>query len=98
MAELGLNTDEKRSRALYLKYKDGEVPQDEGYGDVVKTCPDCNEENHVFVLTLDHKTWMNGAYVQNAFPYLSADEREILISGMCGKCYDKMCRAWEQED
>jgi len=31
-----------------------------------------------------------GELIQNALPYLSADERELLISGICGGCFDKM--------
>ena len=32
----------------------------------------------------------NGALIQDAMPYLSADDRELLISGTCGACFDKM--------
>lgn len=28
--------------------------------------------------------------IQDIFPDLSADDREILISGICGSCYDKL--------
>lgn len=28
--------------------------------------------------------------IQDALPDLSADDRELLISSICGKCYDKM--------
>ena len=31
-----------------------------------------------------------GELIQNAMPYLSPDEREILISGICGRCFDEM--------
>ena len=34
--------------------------------------------------------WKGGKYIQDAMPYLSADERELLISGTCGTCFDKM--------
>ena len=27
---------------------------------------------------------------QDIFPYLSPDERELLISGICGTCFDKV--------
>lgn len=33
-------------------------------------------------------TWKAGAYVQDAFPQLSADEREFLISGLLPGEYD----------
>jgi len=29
-------------------------------------------------------------YIQDAMPYLSDSEREILISKTCGECFDKM--------
>lgn len=31
-----------------------------------------------------------GAYVQDCLPTLSADDREFLISGICGECWNKM--------
>ncbi len=36
--------------------------------------------------------------IQEICPDLSADDREMLISGMCGVCYDKMCEELEEED
>jgi len=33
---------------------------------------------------------MNGMHIQNAFPYLDSGQREILISGICGPCFDKI--------
>ena len=38
----------------------------------------------------DMGRWQNGSLIQDAMPYLSADERELLISGTCGTCFDKM--------
>ena len=34
--------------------------------------------------------WQSGELIQKAFPKLSADERELLISGICGKCFDSL--------
>jgi hypothetical protein len=39
-----------------------------------------------------------GAYVQDAFPYLSAPEREQLISGTHPKCWDEMFECAEEYD
>jgi len=38
----------------------------------------------------DYTSWENGELIQTAMPYLSAGEREVLISGMCGPCFDNM--------
>jgi hypothetical protein len=34
--------------------------------------------------------WQNGQLIQNAMPNLDSTDREFLISGICGKCFDKM--------
>ena len=37
--------------------------------------------------TLNHKTL---PVVQDHFPQLSAEDREMLVSGVCGKCWDRL--------
>ena len=34
--------------------------------------------------------WQGRALIQNALPELTADERELLISGTCPSCWDRM--------
>lgn len=58
-------------------------------------CISCKQDQSVKVKEKDLKEYSNGAHAQHAFPYLSADERELLISGICGSCFDKM---FEDED
>ena len=57
---------------------------------VVTRCPFCGRANEVEVNEMDYLDWQDGALAQNAFPYLSADEREALISGICPKCWARM--------
>lgn len=39
----------------------------------------------------DYDRWQkNGELIQNAMPYLTADEREMLISRTCGTCWESM--------
>lgn len=38
----------------------------------------------------DYQRYVEGSYVQDAFPYLSSAEREMLISRTCGPCFDGM--------
>lgn len=52
-------------------------------------CPLCGTESTVFVEKEDMDKWDEGALVQNAFPYLTAGEREVLISGVCTPCWDR---------
>lgn len=57
-------------------------------------CPMCKEE-HAVAMRFDEwrggrSMWERGAYIQDAFPRLSPEDREILISGTCPKCWDKI--------
>lgn len=63
---------------------------------VFTTCPFCGHENEVEVNHMDYLDWQNGELAQDAFPYLSANEREMLISGCCPRCWSKMF--WEEEE
>lgn len=59
---------------------------------IVRTkCFDCGKEVMVNVNVKDYVAWKRGALIQEAMPYLTADEREILISQICGECYDRRC-------
>jgi len=53
-------------------------------------CIKCGDVHILLVNEEDLATWKAGALIQNAMPYLSADEREILISGICGRCFGAM--------
>ena len=57
---------------------------------IVTKCPFCGHANFVEVNKNDYLDWQDGELAQNAFPYLSADEREMLISGICNQCWDEM--------
>lgn len=39
---------------------------------------------------VDLAAWKRGTLIQDAMPYLSDGEREILISKTCGECWDAM--------
>jgi hypothetical protein len=53
-------------------------------------CVRCKESQSITVGTEDLANWRDGALIQDTMPYLSADDREVLISGTCGSCFDKM--------
>jgi hypothetical protein len=54
------------------------------------TCNSCDQSYDLMVNMSDVDDWMNGEYIQDAMPYLSAGERELLISKTCGSCFDEM--------
>ena len=57
---------------------------------IVTSCPFCGHANEVEVNDADYWDWQDGTLVQDAFPYLNAGEREMLISGICPTCWDSM--------
>ena len=57
---------------------------------ITTICPFCGESHVVEVVAEDYADWKNGKLIQDAMPYLTADEREMLISGICPTCWDNM--------
>lgn len=53
-------------------------------------CRTCGIDHRVMVNSAHLDDYENGELVQNAFPYLTPDERELIISRTCGKCFDQM--------
>lgn len=53
-------------------------------------CDTCMSVFELDVDFYDYMAWKGGTFVQDAMPYLTADERELLISNTCGDCWDNM--------
>ena len=66
---------------------------------VVSLCRKCGESQTVLVKKTDLRAWKHGGeYIQTAMPYLTVDERELLISGTCGPCFDNMFPDEDEEN
>lgn len=59
---------------------------------IFKTCKECHERRILVVPEDGYLLWQNGALIQSVMPTVSAGDRELLISGYCSKCFDKL---WE---
>tara|TARA_Y100001951_G_C11218985_1_gene227582 strand:+ start:104 stop:340 length:237 start_codon:yes stop_codon:yes gene_type:complete len=53
-------------------------------------CWKCEQVTTIKAALADIQQWQDGTLVQDAMPYLDADERELLISRTCSPCFDKM--------
>lgn len=54
-------------------------------------CEHCYKEFDIEVNAEDYLRWRNGAgLIQNILWYLTREERELLISGTCNECWNKM--------
>jgi len=56
---------------------------------VDRTCILCGNEVRIHTSVEGYTAWADGEFIQDAMPELTPDEREILISGICGTCFDK---------
>lgn len=60
-------------------------------GYLIINCRICDNVHTVYVNTRDYKDWADGkGLIQDIFDYLSSNERELLLSNICGKCFDEM--------
>lgn len=53
-------------------------------------CRKCGTITNIPVVPGDFNAWQRGELIQNAFPYLSADQRELMVSGFCSDCWKKI--------
>ena len=51
------------------------------------TCPFCGHVSTLMANEIDVAQWQGGSLIQDALPYLSDDEREILMTGICVDCF-----------
>ena len=66
-----------------------EVQQRAGLNFPVDTeCPMCGSSTQVLTNGRDYDRWRGGLVIQEAMPYLSLTEREMLQTGICGPCWD----------
>ena len=49
-------------------------------------CPICGRESEVMVKIDEYLAYQEGVLAKDAFPNLSEEEREMIISGICIKC------------
>lgn len=54
------------------------------------TCPVCNVDHDVQVEEPGYRNYIAGMHIQKALPNNTAEEREMLITGICGKCWDEL--------
>lgn len=52
-------------------------------------CNHCDYAENILVHESDYIAWHNGVLIQDAFPYLTDGQRELMISNTCDTCFDK---------
>lgn len=51
-------------------------------------CPFCGGTSHLVVKTADLEKYEDGAMIQDAFPTMTPDDRELIKTGICPTCWD----------
>jgi len=58
------------------------------------TCVKCNKPKEIAIYAAQLKDWVENRsslpLIQDHFPHLSAEDRELLISGICPMCWEEM--------
>jgi hypothetical protein len=49
-------------------------------------CGECGDHILIAVNSSDYSNWRKGETIETAFPYLSLDERDLLLYGSCTSC------------
>tara|TARA_R100000995_G_C3413154_1_gene90376 strand:- start:334 stop:555 length:222 start_codon:yes stop_codon:yes gene_type:complete len=52
-------------------------------------CQHCDYKEQIYVRECDYDAWHNGEFIQDVMSYLSAAQRELMISGTCDSCWQK---------
>ena len=65
---------------------------------IQKECPHCHKLQTIDVDDNQYNDWLAGKNIQRAFPDLSADQREILMSGICPECWEDIFGEDDEED
>lgn len=66
--------------------------------EVVVVCPFCHKATTIQIVEEDYLAWKyDGVLIQNAMPYLPANVREMLISGLCDDCQAEMFAPSEED-
>lgn len=65
------------------------VLKNKGSTIVIRTiCPGCTHSKIYELDMIEYQKWSDGKFIQDAFPDLSNDDRERLISGICPSCWE----------
>lgn len=65
---------------------------------MLATCGVCGKSEDVPVSSDQLARWKSGELIQRVMPELSSAQRELLISGICGTCFDVMFKDEDDQD
>lgn len=63
-----------------------------------RPCVGCGKRSHIEVDLDSYVSWRTGTYIQEAFPNLTAGERELLMTGTHDACWDALWAEVEEAE
>lgn len=64
--------------------------ENEGLVVINTTCPQCGKQHYLGMTVNDFRAYAAERLADEVFPDESADVRELLITGVCPECWDKL--------
>ena len=64
---------------------------------VTVTCGMCHKPHEITAPESEFEAWESGVLIQRALRSLNDDQRELLISQTCGKCFDELFQEVDDE-
>ena len=61
------------------------------------TCPLCEKTTEIIVDKEKYERYQNGELIQNCFPEMKPEIREMLITGICPNCWNNFIPAEDEE-
>lgn len=58
--------------------------------EITRVCIKCMKKKVFNLNATAVKAWQSGSFIQDVFPFMSAGDREMLISSICSQCFDDM--------
>ena len=59
------------------------------------TCPMCEKPKTLTLSSGAYRSWKAGALIQDCFPELTTDQRELIQSGIDADCWNKIFKGEE---
>lgn len=57
---------------------------------LIVRCTGCGEGTAFTLSTKDVSSWQEGANIQDVWPEMSREHREMLVSGTCTPCWEEL--------
>ena len=64
---------------------------------ITKRCDHCGIDYDLYVCLEDVAEYVAGKWIQDAMPYLTDGERELILSGTCDSCFELIFESFEEE-